>query len=630
MGDYKFINPYNFFPLSNNAPDRKQMEYGNNSGVIEYSIMTKTPLIIPNTSNSNAFNVQIEGHKSYDFFSYNDLSETKDVTNEKFVPVIPGSEIRGMIRSNYEILTNSCLSALDSDTTMSKRIAEPFSAGVLKKIGDGKYELFKATDCIFRAVAPNNLNDAVYTGKYTQNVNSYIQNGLKEGEKINFELVKRDKGKPFATQLRKGTTIGYVIKGTKGVRKHNCHIFVPTTEKVAATGELNIKELLTVLDMYAKNSSSYKEYRKQLDEFVKNAEKNSYFPVYYSCFNGTVYLSPASITREVYMRTLHELVKDHNTCNDVNCLCPACRLFGTVIGKGASEAVASRIRFEDMVFEDGDCSGAYGDIVTLAPLSSPKLNNMEFYLKRPDLKAIFWTYDYWMDADGKGYVNDAGINGRKFYWHNMQIDKSKVEQTNLNVTVRPVKTGKKFSGRLFFENLTDAELNTLVYVLNAGDNAALNEKKHGYKLGHAKPLGYGSIAISVDKVIKKTIESHDGTITYLEKECIVDKPEIDDTIRNAYEKMTCFELLNGKNVDYPRENNGAEIFKWFINNHGGAAMKNKRNQEGFIEYIEPMQPNFAKTGYRPVNDSGNNQNRNRGQNRNKGFQNKNHGGKKGK
>ncbi|MBU1487208.1 CRISPR-associated endonuclease Cas1 [bacterium] len=68
------------------------------TGKIECTLKTLSPLIIPDsevvTENGN-------GHKSYQFFRLN---------NEI---IIPGSEIRGMISSVYEALTNSCFRVVD-------------------------------------------------------------------------------------------------------------------------------------------------------------------------------------------------------------------------------------------------------------------------------------------------------------------------------------------------------------------------------------------------------------------------------------------------------------------------------------------------------------------------------------
>lgn len=68
-----------------------------------------------------------------------------------YQPVIPGSEIRGMFRSNFEILTSSCLSSLDSDMLLSKRTMESFLPGLIyRDPRTGTYTLYAAEDVLWR------------------------------------------------------------------------------------------------------------------------------------------------------------------------------------------------------------------------------------------------------------------------------------------------------------------------------------------------------------------------------------------------------------------------------------------------------------------------------------------------
>lgn len=137
----KFINPYNFIPLGKQKSvyQSEESEKGL-TGEISYSLITRTPLFIPDTEQVQE-SKEVEGHKLYPFFSGNVYKE--EWGQEVNVPIIPGSEIRGMFRSYFEILSNSCMSALDSDTQLSKRTSEVFKPGLLKKVGD-RFMLYEA------------------------------------------------------------------------------------------------------------------------------------------------------------------------------------------------------------------------------------------------------------------------------------------------------------------------------------------------------------------------------------------------------------------------------------------------------------------------------------------------------
>lgn len=134
MNNNKIINPYSFIPLSGKKTIGRPGENENTkyyTGCIEYSLLTKTSIFIPNSSNDDAFELKkyCPDHKSYNFFSYDVLNN--DTKADYYEPVIPGSEMRGLIRSNYEIITNSCMSGLEKETKVK---VKDHNSGFRKKI----------------------------------------------------------------------------------------------------------------------------------------------------------------------------------------------------------------------------------------------------------------------------------------------------------------------------------------------------------------------------------------------------------------------------------------------------------------------------------------------------------------
>lgn len=631
-----FVNPYNFIPLPERDPERSEVRKGEYTGVISFTLRTRTPLVIPNTSNEDAFKVKDKNgnpaadHKSYDFFSYDDLSDEGGTrTGIYSEPVIPGSEIRGMLRSYYEILSNSCMSFVDDEEVLSKRTNEVYKPGLLERQSDGTFVLHKAEDCLYR-------EGSMKTG-FTK---LYETKRFKEGQEVFFTYVKREglnekgkfvKAKPLAKDVRdanySGAKKGYVIKGEAGpeitdaakkyTEKHNCHIFI---DKGVAR-PLDTKEIQTLdtaINVYKDNEASeYEKYARKWDIF-KQGQGGSLFPVYYSQFNDKAkyMLSPASITREIYYTKLRDIIGKHCSCSKKDKLCPACALFGMI---GKKFHISSRIRVADMRLGEeygelfaNDPGSLFEKEVTLEALSSPKLNNMEFYLKKPD-NAWFWTYDYYIDENGKVHKYVPQINGRKFYWHqpDMKI-KSDTDPDKLNTTVRPLKQGAEFTGKVYFDHLTETELNLLIYTIEAGDKGDIRDKKHCYKLGHAKPLGFGSVALSVDsvKLRKISFDDENQTICYT----VDDKfeggtPAIDPSTEKNFSVITDFELLRGKNVCYPKtDGEESEIYEWFVNNHGGykhysgkpggepTNMPNARVQMTFREHMYALEPELRPTG----------------------------------
>lgn len=648
---YKFINPYNFIPLGKEKS--KAPEAGPEkllSGVIAYSVLTKTPLFIPNTSYDKAYHDDKadKDHKSYQFYSYvnyDDRQNREKIPNPE--PVIPGSEIRGMFRSNFEILTNSCMSALDSDMKLSKRTMESFLPGLLRRVsgadGKARYDLVEAKDVLWRTMGANNTEDDLewVNNKEHRNRQCYIQDQLKEGEHVTFQVKMRDRGKPLASLVRPGQDgadgtkgarcEGYIIKGEKSPegpsRKHCCHIFMFNPLKAAEVRKnVNISLLDDLLEIYASNSlenaSYYKEYRAQYEEF-KAGKGNKYFPVYYSVIgNKMPFLAPACKTREIYGNTLDKLAGKLAPCTAKSGYCEACDLFGTVTSDG--NAKSSRLRFTDLKAKEKtghkDC---YLPPMTLPELSSPKLNNMEFYLQRPVGKdgkgAYFWTYDYYIDKNGTLHMAQGRLSGRKFYWH-QDLDDSyrpQEEKGKRNVTIHPVRSHVAFEGKIYFEKISAETLDKLIYLVNAGEPAKkIEQKEHGYKIGMAKPLGFGSIACQADEVkIKSYMVQNDMA----EKK---DLPYEDYSWEKArerltlssggalvenFEKMTDFAGAGKKpeeHFSYPKIETGSEKgYEWYTRNHFGVDLENgawraqmpgERKKMKFREYLQAMEPRVKR------------------------------------
>lgn len=670
---YHFVNPYNFIPLGKENATVEEESGEKYTGMIDYTLRTVTPLFIPNTSSEDAFGMAEKypelfkkdendkkntTHHSYDFFSYRDLSDLKgSVENELPKPVIPGSEMRGMLRSNYEILTNSCMSAVDDETVLSKRTQEKFKPGLLERCVSKKngkeevsYRLIQVRDdCLLRTEGADNLNDELGCWESKQGMKGraewgrqcYIQKTLPEGAKVAFTYKRRDRGKPLALNVKKagptavGCATGYILKGEAGPEmkdsktglpskqnKHCAHVFrepaKANTQIVKVSGEEYFagdylaRILDAVLTIYDKNrQGAYAEYRGKYKEF-KEGNGNRFFPVYYSALSysgnmedaDSLMLSPACITREIYTRMLSDMTGGNKSCEKNGKLCPACALFGTF--RKGKESVSSRIRVADLECLEQDNRKCFDKAtVTLQPLSQPKFNP-EFYMKKPDEDAVFWTYEYYVDSRGRVHENNAGVNGRKFYWHHadFKMENCISEPSKMNKTIRPLKKNICFRGKIYFQDLSEKELNTLCYLVNAGDEEELQKKKHGYKLGAAKPLGFGSVAMHVDGVtLRKIVQTKDGAIAMEEAPYHPDSRNtlVDAGVVADFQKMTDFNLLRGKNVSYPRKEENGDIFTWFAGNHRGykknrmgqnefTGMPQSRNYMLFDRYLRPMTP----------------------------------------
>ena len=235
----------------------------------------------------------------------------------------------------------------------------------------------------------------------------------------------------------------------------------------------------------------------------------------------------SAVPRVPYGRALGKLLpKAGHRCETFEQLCPACRLFGWVHEDAPEEldarvAVAGRVRFSM-----GEIQGSYRTLepISLAILSSPKPTTTRFYLiNKEDGKPRGWHNGRFInrpndrrfaqifgqqrrdelnvgrDDDQAGPDGPNMLRGRKVYRHHgEQLRKSDVTKlgnaaqrhSNQNRTIRDaLPADSTFTFTVKFENLAPLELGALLWVLEL-------EGWH-HRLGMAKPLGFGSIKVTV-------------------------------------------------------------------------------------------------------------------------------------
>lgn len=604
------VNPYNFIDF----PKKKAKAYDDtdkHTGYIEYTIETQTPLFIPNSSSESAFaESRIEGHRSYDFFSYSELDEKKSYENIYNEPVIPGSEMRGVIRSVYETLTDSCMSVLNEDTHPVKRTSEPFKNGLLHRNMLGKLELLPAYSVRIGNEAEN--------GKLPLDLN--IKSSCKNGSVIYIRKITNmnDIKNCVITEYndsRQGmyTQEGYLLKWGMGVRKKRYHIYVRDTrnkeiKKFKGEEISEIRDnIYTLIDSYMSqpavkeyNKAAYEEYKRDFEAFIEG-KGEAYFPINYSVIKADkqsdvkediLYMSPAIFTKEISVNSISKLAGEFTPCKGTD-ICPACNMFG-YIGNNNELSSGSKVRFTDLYVTEkkSDNSDYYlCNKVTIPALSGPKLGNVEFYLKRPK-DATFWTYDYYVNSRGQIIVMPGELRGRKFYWHHgkVSVKDIKDEASNLNKTIRPVRSGVEFTGRLYYEGISEKQLNQLVWILNSGKEGL------GYKLGGAKPLGLGSITCAVNSVVERHICMKDNTLSYnMEEQNIKDimltyeQVGFSKTVKSEFEKIASLKPFpDNVRITYPKadERDDGKGYEWFVNNHSKKlATRDKMEIHETLPYI---------------------------------------------
>ncbi len=523
-----FVNPYNFVPLSESC-ERKKASKGDITGYLTYTITTITPLVIPGYQEK-------ESTDALDFFTYPTSSD----------PVIPGSELRGMLRSVHEAAYNGCLSQINEAPFHRRSTIPKQRLGLLYKDSDQ----WKIAYCERVKVSKNDRNLP------------------KSGQKIYWKYRNdKDKVRNYSTTYHKDYKEGVFYKGGPFLTKKYESVFVKTGGTVSVSDECveNFKQVLKVYQSNAKNGED--SYRLSRD-FFATAKEGAMLPVYYT---EKTRLAPAMLSQEVFFNSLPAIIEGHEPCTCKSKVCPTCNLFGFV---SENDMLASRIRFGDAKYTGG--KGLYQGYAKLQALGQPNPGAVEFYTKRPR-DANYWTYDY---ADNKRLQpKDIKINGRKFYWHHTP-SKNVIEHHNpplaivseMETNVQMLQAGAHFTSTIYFENLTTEELGQLCNTLDINKSI-----KHAHKIGRGKPLGLGSIQIKINTIKQRKI-TEQGLYQ------VVDIPRPTNfTITNTdLQKILSLYMKRRDKVSYPKTEKGDNeaSHQWFTNN------KKKNNISQTLPTIE--------------------------------------------
>ena len=576
----RFVNPYNFVPFGKTKEeDRKSREdvyrgYEElKTGWLTVEMEVKTPLIIPDGSHPHYIDpkdgkeilhpadaLKKELHTRYDFFH---ISE-----GEEKIYTVPGSELRGMIRSVYEAVTDSCVPFLMDDKPISQRV--PIYGAVTRRglleydKKAGQWVLWNTKADIVEAVIQNKKdicvgNKRYYCGDYIAG-KGYVQCN-----------VPVDTRSPYH--------VAFLEKNQEEFR----------WQKNDDTPRKQIASVLKRDNVSGGQRNPNDEQRKHLlGKFEAVCENGGMIPVrFFSVTRGNekiVYMSNSSIGRIAQHRKWKEIIdKDHIPCMDTKKLCPACLLFGTKEGEG----LGGRVRFSDAL-SDGELQmGAH----VLNILGQPRTSSFEFYLEKPAQRATYWNFDFYgikvrdprTGRDKTEYhdLSKAMPRGRKMYWHG--IPKEGKEITKLNSSVESVDKGK-FSFRVYFDRITQAQLDALIWVISLGENSPESRMLH--KLGHARPLGYGSVKLCIkEQMIRKITFSDDQVKTELVEVPVKSVPEMSEIMTGkdteSYKSLIAMcntDSVKGKEVRYPQykkvnRKTGAvddSIYQWFSYNHQNA------------------------------------------------------------
>lgn len=555
----KFINPYNFVSINLKNTKRENIisKSGEKlTGVLKCRIIPKTPLAIPDTY------IEENEHKTYDFFHYN---------NGK--PIIPGSTLRGSIRSVYETLSDSCFSTSREKILLTNRTKKPFKPGVLLK-ENKEWKLYPAIRYIIKMSDYKNMPKK--GPKFSKTRKELIDIGYGTKVKITSKI---ENNKKYVTNIIKSLDSdkfsenwieGYLYIGELFEKKHFESVFyindntgpldIPDSNIKCAFDKL--KEVYKIYNENVKKEAQKSSTKKEITYVYKgyeDAEKNGAIPVWYQSKGKDVKLSLACIGRYSYNKNMGAAIGNKAPCKKRNNVCKACALFGMA----SDESIGSRVRISDA--EIISESGFFEEKpAILKELASPKISYLPFYTKKPgDTKN--WSYD------------NTEIRGRKYYWHSINFIQD-TEKTNRNSTMQLLKPciENSFTFNIFYDEITEEQLNELIWTLTLGENK--EDSTLCYKIGHGKPIGLGSAKIIIDKNIVRNIKNGYSVDEKTIPENL-EKSPFDKNLVSQVLKIMDMKTTEKRNVSYPYvfaseginvlENDKTSLasLKWFSENY---------------------------------------------------------------
>lgn len=544
MPDNTFVNPYTFIPLSGRTRALDPTRDGKRlTGVVQCTLTTMTPLVIPECK------IDADPKSSTPFFR---------VGGE---PAIPASSLRGPIRSVYESLTNSCMRVNGGNL---------HSRGGRKRPGilcweKGAYVLYEA--------ARYRVHDKGLAAGWKTGEVAFIATDPERGD-VRF-VVTSGAITTIARNPFEGADQGYFLHANdmgRSPRDNKPSVFVRGERVDGSVDDKYISALKENVKAYVENcpgSAPAHEYQACLERLARY-EEGAALPVWYSSEQiegGTAFaFAPSQLSRSVYaVSPLGLAPKDMQPCISRKSLCPACELFGFVSQPGGGDAKASKVRFTDAL----PLGEVKTDVVTLPALMGPRSSAFEFYLQNDGRRKSF-----------SPYTKGTHLAGRKAYWHS-QTGLVEPEQTFPegsevnNATVECVRENSKFSFSVYVDGVTQLELNELVYVLTLGEywDGRSSVGTHCHKIGHGKPVGAGSVHITVESVQLRGFDgSTYGLIGGDSWKFELGREGISGVLQRlrhteAVAKVTSFTAIGKEaHISYPRTQQGGDIFAWFSRN----------------------------------------------------------------
>lgn len=549
----KAIAPYNFVELPNKVilaeplPSHNSYELNRHTGRIKCTLTTESPLYTRCGLTKDEFKQGKEAKDLPDFF-YTEL----DSSVRK--PVIPGSSLRGMMRTLIEIVSFSKIERVSDQQLIYRAVGDTTSLGrkyrerLLREESRNAYSFLMQAGYIIQqgsnwAIRPAKpvIQEESFARIEQQDIRN-IPVRLERWHEIRnayniaarFERVQLHSHNQNRVRLRYAKAIPITESNHRGSECNGV---------LVQTGSAPRKHMQFVFGMPDVNASlmdipdeMIQEYKEQLTDGQKQILGNQgaiqpMQPVFYIAEeNKLVFFGHAMMFRLPYKDSISnfvpvvlrkpniKLVTTYfkllflSDCSNlkyalfiylssINTVDIANAIFGFVSEKKQKEnqARAGRVFISDAICEkkaseDIWFTGSLERTITPQILSTPKPTTFQHYLVQTDPEARKRELKHYANKPEKETI----IRGHKLYWHkgrspSIVCDNSEASASQ-TTQIKPIKAGVSFTFTIDFENLTDVELGAVLWVLNHAKK--YQDEEYRLSLGMGKPLGMGAIKIT--------------------------------------------------------------------------------------------------------------------------------------
>jgi CRISPR-associated protein (TIGR03986 family) len=516
--------PYNFIPLVQGEPltgeiiPHDRYHRARHTGYFDVSLETVTPLFVRG------------------MITDEELTQGKEAKDqpEPFVldgkPVIPGSSLRGMIRNLVEIITFGKMNFVSDNKLVYRAI---YYADALANT--------------YRGITTDVLGNKEFMYPSSRMHGGYLQKGDSESGWV-IQPAKAPYGESIALVDRQDVLSAGISESPK-LKLHWVSV-KPATTRIVHTGKEGVQlHIAQANGISLKTGSGYEPATLIISNTVgKIGDKGSnrrWYPAIYEADPAAepipipqrvwddfskdrdlnrgianrklqnpgdvlfylldsrgelIFFGPTMFFRIPYENSVGGLIYDNPL--DPNFTDYADAMFGYVSERGGKEkrdpvAYAGRISVTSATLIEGQTDVFYDEQRELRRTpGSPKPTTFQHYLEQPSGTN---TSKQNLHHYGKP---EAKIRGHKLYWRqNVNIEHLKNGNTdgskeNIETKFRPVKEGTTFAFRVYFENLTDAELGALAWTLTLDGDENLY-----HMLGMGKPYGLGVTKLMSSLVI---------------------------------------------------------------------------------------------------------------------------------